>query len=241
VSRAEVTAVEEKLRDIKSRLVPQDEPLLFPLIPCLREAGQVIPADLQQLSIDREIYLLNYGADLRIARNEHVVSASLKLRYQDVDGDRVLTHSMFPGPEFDERLIANVSVKVGVTAGGEFEVNPAIASVVPGLTFGAGVTAAVNSSVLFFWKYQVVKAVVNTYGIRSQYAEWSFLAREKLRTFIDVRAVLLVPRKIEWLTIFVSGDIRVKPNRFPLWRGTTRVLEEIERKAHVIPLHASKT
>jgi hypothetical protein len=211
-----VIATKFELQNVRTRMVPNQEPLLLPLLKYFEAAGKAVPPELAVIAGGRSLYLLIYGADFHYVKGERLKEARLRL---DFTGRKTFSaYSLFPNDEFQERFRSETKVQVGVLADGSIGVPPL--PVGGGATVAAGVKASIESSTAFHWEYKVLKAKVVTHGIQSAFAEWSLFGPRRNVGRLEVRVVLIGPKNVDRVPISVNGDFVVRFGARKWWKGT---------------------
>ena len=219
-----------QVREIRSAVVPFGEPLVYSFEDRLAGAALKLPAGLAPVGPKDQVCLLSYGFDLRPDEDEVITRIKPKLTYSAPVG---LTYSMIPNTELEERFRAQANVELGFT--GELGAGVPDLSVAPFVQIAGQANAKTETSLLWRWRYRVLKAKVLSYGTQSKFAEWD-IARDGLVGQLELQVILRLPRKAKKLTLEVSGSYSVKKKRFKAFkRQRDAVVDPIVVAGKLVP------
>ncbi|HYQ77963.1 MAG TPA: hypothetical protein VEP91_02510 [Solirubrobacterales bacterium] len=202
----------KQVREIRSVVVPFGEPLVYSFEDRLAGAALKLPANMAPVGPKHQVCLLSYGFDLRPDEDEVITRVKPKLTYSTPAG---LTYSMVPNTELEERFRAQTNVELGFA--GEFGAGVPQLSVAPFVQVAGQAHAKTETSLLWRWRYRVLKAKVVAYGTQSEFAEWD-IARDGLVGQLELHVILRLPRKAKKLALEVSGSYSVKKKRFKAFK-----------------------
>ncbi|MCW2987014.1 MAG: hypothetical protein JWR63_4584 [Conexibacter sp.] len=215
-SIAEISAAKRRAQDVASRIHVQDFPLALPLGPLMRRLGRRIPAEMSLLAQQYAPYLLVYGIDVEPAKGERIQQVRVCVRYDDER--QFITHSLAPDTELEERYAFGLDAQQGL------DLSLAIAApavvLAPGTEISAGLRTDLHGSMLVHWQHRRLHARVVATGVRRALAQWTFNDADELVGRVDLRAVVLAPKRARRLRIAVDGEFRVRSSGMRLWRGT---------------------
>jgi hypothetical protein len=213
---------ERRIRNIVSTLQARERPLAYPLLPYYRLVETPIPAEIEILSRQWGIYLVDYGLDLVPNGGERFAWLELSLKY--ISKSRAVTFALAPDTELESAAEAHVHVTLGLDPHLAFRV--ADVALGPNLALGGGARAGLDAGFIRKWQYRSLKARVIATGIQSSHATWR-IERDDLVGGVPLRIVLLTPIGAKRLTIEVSGRFGVRKSG--QWTRWHRVREaEIE-------------
>lgn len=189
----------------RSRLVVGEQPFVFPLLPLLADARGQVPAAIELLAEQYDLYLLQFTVEADPQGRERITALELTYRYPDDEAFR--TYRLLPDTTVEERFAAGTQVQVGLRAGLEFDLAD-----IPGadiLPVDAAAQADVGGQILVRWRYTVQRALIRASGQGSGYASWSIAPRPSLLGRVDLAVVLCAPKAAHTLPLMVEGEYRI--------------------------------
>lgn len=218
------------LMNPKSTLRVGERPFVLPLLSYLTTAQRQVPADIQVLSQQYDIYLIKYGVDAKPKGKEKFAEVELVLDYPNDQG--FLTYSMAPDTELEEKFSAKTKVKVGLDTSLKFRV-PDV-PIQPGMSVGGGVDVSNESDFVLYLEYKLLAAKVIALGMSSSYVEWTIKKPLQMIGSVGLATVLCVPKGIKKLPINVKGYYCLK--RGILWWQRETKIDINGIKPIIVPL-----
>lgn len=231
----EISRVHDRARNVKSRIHAQDFPYALPLGALLRKLGSRVPADVSLLAQQHSPYLLVYGIDVEPADGERITRLRIRLDY--ADDRQFITHSLAPETELEERYKVELTAEQGV----DLSLRIAVPTVelIPGVEISPGVKTDLHGSMLLHWQHRRLRASVLALGVRRRMAEWKFNDAEELAGRVDLRMVVLAPKRARRLDIAVAGEFGVRIGGLGFWRRETSVeISAQPVRARLMPVNA---
>jgi hypothetical protein len=223
-------SLRKQVKEIRSAVVPFGEPLVYSFEDCFAGSALKLPVGLAPVGPKDQVCLLSYGFDLRPDEDEAITRIKPKLTYRAPAG---LTYSMIPNTELEERFRAQSNVELGFT--GKFGAGVPGVSIAPFVQVAGQANAEAETSLLWRWRYRILKAKVLAYGKQSEFAEWD-IARDGLVGQLELQVILRLPRKAKKLTLEVSGSYSVKKKRFKAFkRQRDAVVDPIVVAGKLVP------